>query len=281
MTCPTCGTSLSAGAVECPLCGTEVSATPKDDETADRWREWLDRKDGAAPPTADPADDDGEPLTRSRVRPVVITGVLAGLAVLLVALLLPRNGSPVTQPPGGGTPRSSGAGSSDSPLPVSPTTPIPVNIAKDAAQVTASATSKDIKDSAGRLVSFSPSNVADGDPATVWRMDGDGSDATLTFFFGSPRTFTALGLINGDSGEEPPGKIRYAAERRITRVTWDLGNLKSVTQSLTDGAVSMQVEAIDPIAVSSVTLHIESTTSAAGAGSDFTAIGEVQLLAYP
>ncbi len=80
---------------------------------------------------------------------------------------------------------------------------------------------------------YPASNMADGDPATCWRMNGDGTGQALTISIPGDARITSVGLINGYAKVDPTtGDDRYRQERRITHVTWQVPDGTAVEQSL-------------------------------------------------
>ncbi|MGY1689782.1 NADase-type glycan-binding domain-containing protein [Geodermatophilus sp. SYSU D01105] len=148
------------------------------------------------------------------------------------------------------------------------------------ATATAPATSPDNVDSAGRPTSYRAGNMLDGKPATTWRMDGDGSGRLITFRFDRAVPVSTVGLVNGYAKVDPAtGENRYAQGRRITRVTWFIGD-QAVVQQLRDGVRDVQTVDFPAVTTDVVRLQIERTTAPGAAGFDRTAISDV-LIANP
>ena len=139
------------------------------------------------------------------------------------------------------------------------------------------ATSPDAVDGAGGTVDYAAANMLDGDPATTWRMDGDGTGEVVTFVLDGPREVDAVGLVNGYAKDDPAtGTDRYDQGRRITRVTWVVGDQR-VTQDLRDGDRAAQTVPVPPTTAETITLRIDAVTEPGVARFDQTAISEVVL----
>ncbi|WP_041241349.1 NADase-type glycan-binding domain-containing protein [Geodermatophilus obscurus] len=130
-------------------------------------------------------------------------------------------------------------------------------------------------DGAGNRTSYVPANMLDGDPATAWRMDGDGTGAVLTFGLDERRPIAQLGLVNGYAKIDPAtGEDRYSQERRIVNVSWSVGGLVH-HQPLVDGARCLQTISIPPVQARIVQLRIDAVTEPGDARFDKTAISDV------
>jgi len=139
----------------------------------------------------------------------------------------------------------------------------------------APATSPNGVDAAGNPTDYAAANMLDLNPGTTWRMDGDGRGAVLEFSLGSQAEVTTLGLVNGYDKRDPAtGEDRYAQARRITQVTWEVGDA-SYVQVLDDGVRSMQAISFPPVEVSTVRLRIDVVTGPGDAAFDRTAISDV------
>jgi hypothetical protein len=121
--------------------------------------------------------------------------------------------------------------------------------------------------------------MMDGDPATAWRMAGDGTGSMLTFTFPESVTLSSLGLINGwakttvdDAGVEYDW---YHGNRRVVAAEWVVGD-QVFTQALTD-STAMQTLDIEPTETTSVGLRLVevSPPGTGSTGRDFTAVSDV------
>ncbi len=220
---------------------------------------------------------------------IVVASVLlllaAGVAVL--ALWLGFSGpdpAPSTAAPSAS---SSAASSSPSPSPAgtapsasasaSPGTAPAGGPLEGSASAQVPATSPDAVDGAGGSVGYAAANMLDGDPTTTWRMDGDGTGRVVTFVLDGPREVDAVGLVNGYAKDDPAtGTDRYDQGRRITRVTWTVGDQR-VTQDLRDGDRAAQTVSLPPTTAETITLRIDAVTEPGVARFDQTAISEVVL----
>jgi uncharacterized RDD family membrane protein YckC len=172
-------------------------------------------------------------------------------------------------------------GSDSSAPPITTTTVIdPSQSAQVAVSAQVPAQSADGVDKAGNPTTYGPENMLDGDPATAWRMDGDGSGSELYFDLGGSRTLTAIRIINGYAKTDPAsGENRYLQERRTTAVTWIFGDGTQVQQSYTNTRRFQRLELPSHPVTSHVTMRIDATS---GPGEfdpnyDFTALSEVDI----
>ena len=131
----------------------------------------------------------------------------------------------------------------------------------------------------GEPVTFDAVNMMDADPATAWRMSGDGTGSTLTFTFPGPVTVSSVGLINGwakttvdDGGVEYDW---YHGNRRVVRAEWVVGD-QVFPQDLAD-TPSMQTLDIEPTSTTSIGLRLVevSPPGTGSTGRDFTAVSDV------
>jgi hypothetical protein len=132
-------------------------------------------------------------------------------------------------------------------------------------------------DAARNPVSYSPSNVFDGDITTAWRCNGDGAGQRLVLSLPAQTRLGSLGLVPGYAKTDPTsGADRYAENDRITAVRWSFGNGTSVTQHFNGSARDRRMQSIriPPVNTSKVVVHILSSTP----GPRHTiAVSEVQL----
>lgn len=195
----------------------------------------------------------------------------------------PRSAAPAEAAPSdAGAPAAEGGGdagdSGDAWAPPPSGTIAPVVSLTPGATVTAPSTSPPGVDAGGAPTSYAPANLLDADPSTCWRTDGDGRGLVLDVVLDRPRTVTRVGLVNGYAKVDPAsGEDRYAQERRITRVTWTVGD-QVVVQDLTDGTRSAQTVAVEPTSTDRVSVRVEATTAPGDAAFDKTAISDITLL---
>lgn len=98
----------------------------------------------------------------------------------------------------------------------------------------ASCTRAPSHDSRGDPTSYEPARAVDGDPATAWRCDGDGSGQHITLELAGPARVTRIGLVPGLAKTDPgDGTDRYAQNRRIAqvRVTTDAGDVEAALET--------------------------------------------------
>jgi hypothetical protein len=150
--------------------------------------------------------------------------------------------------------------------------PIPVDLAVSRVEVPA--TAEDSTDGCGKNVDFDGPLVADHQPETTWRMDGDGTGQSLTLTLDGPHHIVSVGMIPGYALVDGcDGTNRFTQNRRITRATWQFDDGTTVTQDLRDAA-EMQMVAVSAQATT-VTIRIEGVTGEPER--DFTAISEVDV----
>lgn len=138
------------------------------------------------------------------------------------------------------------------------------------------------RDVDGTPVTFDAANMMDGDPATAWRMTGDGTGAMLTFTFPEAVTVSRVGVVNGwakttvgDGGAEYDW---YHGNRRLLRAEWVVGD-QVFPQDLAD-STAMQTLDIEPTETTTIGLRlIEISPPGTGStGRDFTALSDVSFL---
>jgi hypothetical protein len=151
----------------------------------------------------------------------------------------------------------------------------PVELVGDA-QASASATAPGNVDGAGNQTSYEAGNLLDDDPATAWRVEGNGRGVTITLTLPVPAHLTEVGLIPGYAKIDPAsGTDRFTQERRISRVRWRFDDQTSVTQELVD-APELQRTTVD-VDTTSVMLEIVRTGAPGDADFDYTAISDISL----
>lgn len=138
----------------------------------------------------------------------------------------------------------------------------------------------------GAPVDYLARNMLDGDPATAWRMPGDGTGRELRFDLDQESVVTELGLVNGyaKTDTDPQGRpVRwYRHNRRIEQVTWIFDDGTEVVQQLR-ATPDLQTIDIDPVRTATVRLRLD-TISAPGntdRARNFTPISEVTLQGGP
>jgi hypothetical protein len=214
--------------------------------------------------------------------------VIAGLAVLSaliatgVVLLSQHNKRPATQPaaqPSSSSPAPQSTPTSPGPLPTTPpAAPLTVaNIAGEAS-ITAPQSAPNGQDKAGNPTSYGTDHLTDGATDTAWRMVGDGGGADVVLTFGTPRTVTRLGVINGYAKIDPvTGEDRYRQERRITAVSWIFDDGTTVPQRLSASNPGVQMLSLpQPEETQAVRLHIDTVTGYTQPY-NYTAISEIEL----
>lgn len=90
-------------------------------------------------------------------------------------------------------------------------------------------------DGAGAAVTFGPDHAVDLDPATAWRVDGDGRGAWLLLDFGGPHHITRVGVVPGWPHVDPvSGTDRFQQNRRPALVGYLFDDGTALQQELTD-----------------------------------------------
>lgn len=147
-----------------------------------------------------------------------------------------------------------------------------------AAAIEASAQAGTSRNSCGDATTYEPTKVQDGDPATAWRVRGDGSGQALVFRLAGPVRITEVGLIPGYAKIDPcSDDDRFVQMRRVTLARWIFDGGVTVDQELADSR-ELQTIAVDAV-TSVVTLEILGTTGPAPI--DYTPISEVALTGVP
>ena len=291
LTCSRCTEPVDPGDGSCGRCGRpRMRAVVHDDLRVVRDDLRVDHAPRPQPARAGARRDHGIPPV------IAVASVLlllaAGVAVLALWLGFSGPGpapaaEPSTSSSAGASSATSSAPSASSPSPSSPAgtaPPSPSPAAASAgdplegsASAQVPATSPDAVDGAGGRVGYAAANMLDGDPTTTWRMDGDGTGEVVTFVLDAPHEVGTVGLVNGYAKDDPAtGTDRYDQTRRITRVTWTIGE-RRVTQDLRDGDRGVQTVSFPPAAAETITLRIDAVTAPGVARFDQTAISEVVL----
>lgn len=298
MPCRICGEPLAPGAHECRLCGARV--TPAADTTGPR----LDDPTDPFPPSDRPGldhdvfggDDDNDrstagqhpPNGRFRLVPLVsalvtilLVGALWGVRALATepsptsSAAAPTTTAAPPMSPSASTGTSSGSSTSTTP-PAAGT-----GVAADLApllSVRVLSVAPPSTDSSNQPVSYGSENLIDRDPATAWRMEGDGSGTVVLFELPRPMSITHVGLVNGYAKLDPAtGENRYRQGRRVLQVTWELVGVRSVTQRLTDQKQTTQGLDLRPTTVSAIKLHLDRVTTPGDRRFDYTQLSEVEI----
>lgn len=199
--------------------------------------------------------------SRRSVSGLAIMGVAAVLVILatVVAALIVGGGDDAGEP-------SAAGGSTSSELAAEAVIDVP-------------GTAPDSADNAGNPVSYSATNLVDGDPTTAWRTPGDASGTELLLTWPDARTITDIGLINGYAKLDAVGNDdRYGQNRRVLSVTWVFDDGTEVTQRLTE-VPDMQLLSLDePVTTSSIRVRIDEVS--APGGRDYTALSELTVSGY-
>lgn len=238
----------------------------------------------AAATAATPVAAAPPPPTSHRSRgpwwPWALTGVVLLVVLLIGIRLLGEDDTDATG--SSGRPESS-ATSSTEPQP-SDDEPSESESTDDPlrdATVTVPATAPPGLDSAGNRTTYVGANMLDGDPATAWRMGGDGTGREIVVTLSEESHLRTVGLINGYAKTAVGaggGTIDwYRGNRRIEKVEWAFDDGTTITQDLTD---TNEVQSVDvDVTTSTVTLRLLAV-SAPGRGPNgrnFTAVSELSV----
>lgn len=222
---------------------------------------------------------------------ILVIAVAAGIGTYLIVRDPDSGGSSSPSAADDSTDGASDPGESGSPSPDdtdeptetrSPSGP-PKQVAADA-DVSVPATAPAGVDVSGNRVSFDADQMLDGDPETTWRMEGDGTGASLTLTLPEDTQLTEVGLINGYAKLADDGGKKidwYLSNRRIDEVTWIFDDGTEVNQQLGE------TKQLQTMGVDATTRTVELRLDTVGApgkgpnGRDFTAISELSLKGSP
>lgn len=228
-TCARCGADLGIGRF-CLNCGHPVGTPVPPHEQLLPWREGEESGDAATAPL--------------RWIPwVSAAGVILLLLVVLASCLAsgdddddsPAESTPTATDPG--TPDDTSSNNDDKGTDPAPARrPKPTNVAGQAT-ITVPATAPPTQDLDGQLVSYEAAHMVDGDPATAWRMVGDGTGAILTVTLPEEVEVVRVGLINGYA-KQVSGVDWYPANRRVLTATWGFDDGTTHPQTFTEGPAS-------------------------------------------
>lgn len=213
-------------------------------------------------PVRDSAGKPGKTDRRSLDRHTLILSIAGAIALVVVVALIAtvasnRNDTPLAE---------TGADSVGAD---------PVELG-NRAEIVVPETAKASNDWAGNRVTYEPANLTDGDPATAWRMPGNGEGSELTLSWDERQTFTEVGLINGYAKiDAKRGDNWYEINRQVEAVTWVFDDGTEVAQSF-DTVTDMQSITLDePVTAQTVRLRIDAVTEPNG--KDFTALSEISV----
>jgi hypothetical protein len=152
------------------------------------------------------------------------------------------------------------------------------------ADITAPASAEGHVDESGRTATYPATAMVDTDPATAWRMNGDGTGQTITLTFGRPVTVTGLALDPGFDKVGSKHEDRWPENRRISAATFttDDGSAFAVgfaTDASLRASGRLQTFMLPaPVTTTTVTVHIDATEPAAPGTFDTTAISRFAVL---
>ena len=300
MICTACGQQVEPGDLECSLCGRELPAARAAPGQAAQAVASSPSAGSRSLPPPQPLYVPGEGSGRSFVAPrgpgrvglvvaavAVVATVVVVAAALLVAVRLRSSGSGAgSGPSSGGTAGSSTATSSTAtePSTIGPGSADGAVLSSlhrldRVARISVPGTSAPASDAAGRQIAYDAAHLVDGDLATAWRMDGDGSGQTLELTFTEPTALRAVGLVNGYAKIDPSdGTDRYPQMRRIAKITWRFDGQAAVSEELVDGDRTSQLIVVPEVTVRTVTATIDQTVPPGDPALDYTPISELYLL---
>ncbi|GAA5133370.1 hypothetical protein GCM10023339_68930 [Alloalcanivorax gelatiniphagus] len=265
---------------------TEPDPGPDDASPPPPRPEWDPREDLLPYEEVDDLDSDA-PI-RGRAWMVWVGGalLLIGLVVVLLRVFATDGEDVATDPSGSGS-TSAGAddgapadeaddGSGDdpeAPRGVGPRTELATG-----ATFEVPGTGPPTTDFDGNLVAYEASQMADGNPTTTWRTEGDATGQTVTVTLPQPGVVTRVGLVNGYA-KQVAGVDWYPNNRRILAVTWGFDDGTSVEQTFAERP-AMQRLKVPPVQTATLTITITSVTppGAGNLGRDYTAISEVSVI---
>ncbi len=289
--CAACGAPLVDVGRYCTSCGQprpdapEVAAPPAVGGRPGpaRYPLYVDADPRPAPEAAaaqdawvQPTETDLSPVPSAPAAPVQRPRRRRGLgwllALLLLALVCVAGGAWLgSRDQGTGSPATEGSAASGEPRPL-----------LDLAEASAPAQDDDSVDIAtGETTTYAAANLLDDDPSTAWRVPGAAVGTELVLRLDQEVTLTTVGLVNGyakTSVSEGTTYDLYAGGRRVTAVTWLLGDAPPVRQEL-DETRDPQVLDVGAVTTDTVRLRIESVTEPGSgpAARDTTAISDVVL----
>jgi hypothetical protein len=288
--CTTCGTRLVAGLRFCTSCGAPLSATSEEPDAAGT---TLWATDDADPGVAVQSRQQGVPAS---VVVVITAAVLAGLAVFVVHTLSADSADTTKTTARGKTSSGSStpsAETSQSPPPTAaaehvvgsaePGVPPGEHDVAAGSEISAPPSSRGHVDTKGRPATYPPKGMLDADPASAWRMDGDGSGQTITVSFARLVTVTGLAL---DPGFDKVGKNedRWPENRRISAATFTTDDGSAFTVSFATAADLPVRDRLQyfllpaPVKTRTLRVHIDATEPMSPGTNDTTAISRLAVL---
>ena len=202
---------------------------------------------------------------------------LVGLVLVLLRVFAADDDALATDPTGGDSSSVAPTGST-APEPDAPDAPRGVGKRldlADSATFEVPGTASPTTDFDGTLVAYEASQMADGNPATTWRIAGDATGQQVVITLAEPGVVNRVGLVNGYA-KKVAGVDWYPNNRRILAVTWGFDDGTEVEQTFAERP-AMQLLKVPPVETSTVTLTITSVTppGSGSLGRDYTAISEV------
>lgn len=274
--CPNCGQAVDSAARFCAVCGWPIAGAAdrsslvscpvcwSPNPATNRFCEFCAARLGLRPGYSPPRSGVGSPSFSGGVISILF-GLAAVLFVVLLVVALGR-GDPV--------PSSTTITATSTVPSVDATTPIETSPRESAAPTVL--TPDAVVASSELTEEFQASNLADGDPETVWRdasRRGDG--AALTFRFDAPITVTAV-VVWGVPNDEA-----FHQSYRIRRFRLDLGGGAPVVEGeIPDSPEPFRLD-LGGVETSAVTLEVVSVYPGephdGEAAADELAVAEVEL----
>jgi hypothetical protein len=143
--------------------------------------------------------------------------------------------------------------------------------------VQASVTAPDSQDAAGDPVTFGADNAVDRDPATAWRVPGNGVGDYLVLTFDRPVHVQQIAIIPGYAKIDPvDGTDRFTQNRRVSSAEFEFSAGQVLAFTFEDRPVPQYARI--GLQATEVTMRIDSSTTAQR---DFTAVSELEVYGWP
>ncbi len=277
--CTNCGAPVQSGPQDTVVRGTLPPVTAPIVSPAAPGRTTPPEGVPAAPEPTDWATPTGPPRReRTRRAPWILLWVSAAVAVALLGWLLGRStgdDEPDSRPTSSsnGTPAEGDDSAAGTP---------PADEGRDlteGARVEAPRTAPPNEDLNGNRVTYDPENLLDDDPSTAWRMEGDGTEATLVVTLAAEAEVTRVGLVNGYAKVDGDTDW-YPRNRRVMRVRWTFDDGSSVEQPM---ITTPQLQMMSTTARTRTIRITLLDVSAPGKpnGRNYTALSELAVLGTP
>jgi hypothetical protein len=317
--CTTCGARLVASSRFCTSCGAPlaVSVTGRDDPpaSADQVEEAVTAEQVLPWPPPAPLwqidDVDARPPRPPREpggRGVLVPVVVAVVALLAVAAAFvvhrtygdataattPKHSAKASAgatadsatPPDDETDQSPSPTAAGEPVlgTAEPGLPPSEHDVAPLADITAPASARGHVDDSGRTATYPATAMVDTDPATAWRMNGDGAGQTITLSFERPVTVKGFALDPGFDKVGVNHEDRWPENRRISAATFstDDGSAFAVefaTDPSLPASERLQTFMLPaPVTTTTISVRIDATEPTERGTFDTTAISRLAVL---